>query len=153
MGAQCVQDNKDEKATVEVISKYCTCMNNKMSDNETQSITQWEKTHATERKPATRRQAGSNCKPPLENREITSQACSLSAASKIKKTAGREARPFEGLSCRVRGQSRRVPNSCSSITNRLMKSRYSCKAPMIAFLVATWPSSYSKYISLMRCVS
>jgi hypothetical protein len=24
-------------------------MNNKMSDNETQSITQWEKTHATER--------------------------------------------------------------------------------------------------------
>jgi hypothetical protein len=47
--AQCVQDNKDEKATVEVITKYCTCMNNKMSSNETQSITQWEKTHATER--------------------------------------------------------------------------------------------------------
>jgi len=47
--AQCVQDNKDEKATVEVITKYCTCMNNKMGDNETQSITQWEKTHATER--------------------------------------------------------------------------------------------------------
>jgi hypothetical protein len=48
--AQCVGDNKDEKATVEVITKYCTCMNNKMSDNETQSITQWEKGHATERK-------------------------------------------------------------------------------------------------------
>ena len=47
--AQCVSENKDEKATVEVISKYCTCMNNKMSDNETQSITQWEKSHATER--------------------------------------------------------------------------------------------------------
>ena len=47
--AQCVKDNQDEKATVEVITKYCTCMNNKMSDNETQSITQWEKTHATER--------------------------------------------------------------------------------------------------------
>lgn len=47
--AQCVSDNKDEKASVEVITKYCTCMNNKMSDNETQSITQWEKTHATER--------------------------------------------------------------------------------------------------------
>jgi hypothetical protein len=47
--AQCVSDNKDEKATVEVISKYCSCMNNKMSDNETQSITQWEKSHATER--------------------------------------------------------------------------------------------------------
>jgi hypothetical protein len=26
------------------------CMNNKMSDNETQSITQWEKSHAAERK-------------------------------------------------------------------------------------------------------
>jgi hypothetical protein len=47
--AQCVSDNKDEKAAVEVITKYCTCMNNKMSDNETQAITQWEKTHAPER--------------------------------------------------------------------------------------------------------
>ena len=47
--AQCISDNKDEKATIDVITKYCTCMNNKMSDNETQSITQWEKTHATER--------------------------------------------------------------------------------------------------------
>jgi hypothetical protein len=47
--AQCVSDNKDEKAAVEVITKYCTYMNNKMSDNETQSITQWEKTHAPER--------------------------------------------------------------------------------------------------------
>jgi hypothetical protein len=47
--AQCVMDNKDERATPEVITKYCTCMNGKMGDNETQSITQWEKTHATER--------------------------------------------------------------------------------------------------------
>lgn len=47
--AQCVQDNKNEKATIEVITKYCTCMNNKMSSNETQSITQWEKTHVAER--------------------------------------------------------------------------------------------------------
>jgi hypothetical protein len=47
--AQCVSDNKDAKASVEVVTKYCTCMNNKMSSNETQSITQWEKTHATER--------------------------------------------------------------------------------------------------------
>jgi hypothetical protein len=46
---QCVTDNKGS-AAAEVILKYCTCMNNKMSDNETQSITQWEKTHATERK-------------------------------------------------------------------------------------------------------
>ncbi|MFZ2006379.1 MAG: hypothetical protein WB697_05235 [Stellaceae bacterium] len=47
--AQCVQDNKDEKASIDVITKYCTCMNNKMSSNETQSITQWEKTHVAER--------------------------------------------------------------------------------------------------------
>jgi hypothetical protein len=47
--ARCVSDNKDEKASVDVITKYCTCMNNKMSSNETQSISQWEKTHPTER--------------------------------------------------------------------------------------------------------
>jgi len=46
---RCVDDNKNEGAKKEVVLKYCTCMNNKMSDNETQSITQWEKTHATER--------------------------------------------------------------------------------------------------------
>jgi hypothetical protein len=45
---QCVADNKGGAAS-EVVLKYCTCMNNKMSDNETQSISQWEKTHATER--------------------------------------------------------------------------------------------------------
>jgi len=45
---QCVNDNKDEGAKKDVVLKYCTCMNNKMSDNETQSITQWEKTHKTE---------------------------------------------------------------------------------------------------------
>ena len=46
---QCVADNKGG-ASSEVVLKYCTCMNNKMSDNETQSITQWEKTHVAERK-------------------------------------------------------------------------------------------------------
>ncbi len=45
---QCVKDNKDEGQTVEVITAYCTCMNNKMSSNETQTITQWEKSHKTE---------------------------------------------------------------------------------------------------------
>jgi hypothetical protein len=47
--AQCLKDNQAAKVSVEVINKYCTCMNNKMSSNETQSITQWEKTHKTER--------------------------------------------------------------------------------------------------------
>jgi hypothetical protein len=44
----CVKDNKGS-ASDEVILKYCTCMNEKMDNNESQSITQWEKTHATER--------------------------------------------------------------------------------------------------------
>ena len=47
--AQCVQDNKDEKVGIEVITKYCTCMNNKMSVDVTQSITTWEKSHVAER--------------------------------------------------------------------------------------------------------
>jgi hypothetical protein len=46
---RCVADNKGD-APANVVLKYCTCMNNKMSDNETQSITQWEKTHVAERK-------------------------------------------------------------------------------------------------------
>ncbi len=48
--AQCVYDNRDEKAAVEVVTKYCVCMNNKMDDNETKSITQWEKSHPAEMK-------------------------------------------------------------------------------------------------------
>src|SRR5262245_21936730 len=39
----CINDNKDEGQTPEVVRAYCTCMNNKMSSNETRSITQWEK--------------------------------------------------------------------------------------------------------------
>lgn len=46
---QCITDNAADKAGLEVVAKYCTCMNNKMSDTETQSISTWEKTHATER--------------------------------------------------------------------------------------------------------
>ena len=45
---QCMKDNKGE-AKEEIVRKYCTCMNNKMDDNETQSITQWEKSHPKER--------------------------------------------------------------------------------------------------------
>lgn len=41
--AQCLKDNKGEGAKEEVVYKYCECMNNKMDDNETRSITQWEK--------------------------------------------------------------------------------------------------------------
>lgn len=47
--AQCIKDNANEGAKADVVAKYCTCMNDKMDNNETRSITQWEKTHATER--------------------------------------------------------------------------------------------------------
>ena len=40
---ECVTDNKDEGQAAPVVLKYCTCMNNKMSNNETRSISQWEK--------------------------------------------------------------------------------------------------------------
>ncbi|RAU20568.1 hypothetical protein CU669_17660 [Paramagnetospirillum kuznetsovii] len=55
--AKCVSDNSDAKVSVEIVAKYCTCMNNKMDDNETKTITQWEKTHPTEMK-ACEKEAG-----------------------------------------------------------------------------------------------
>ena len=45
---KCVSDNKREGATPEVVAAYCSCMNGKMSSNETLSVTAWEKTHPTE---------------------------------------------------------------------------------------------------------
>jgi hypothetical protein len=42
--AQCISDNTAERgATMEIVTKYCTCMNNAMDDNETRTITQFEK--------------------------------------------------------------------------------------------------------------
>ncbi len=46
--AKCVADNAKEGASAETVQKYCGCMNNKMSDNETLSITAWEKSHPKE---------------------------------------------------------------------------------------------------------
>lgn len=54
---QCIKDNADEGQSASVVRAYCTCMNNKMSDDETQSITQWEKTHRKEEE-ACSKQAG-----------------------------------------------------------------------------------------------
>ncbi|HRF56062.1 MAG TPA: hypothetical protein PLV58_01565 [Campylobacterales bacterium] len=48
--SQCIKDNKGEGAKEEVVYKYCSCMNDKMSSNETQSISQWEKSHPKEMK-------------------------------------------------------------------------------------------------------
>jgi hypothetical protein len=47
---QCMKDNKDEGAKESVVKAYCECMNDKMSDNETRSITQWEKANPEARK-------------------------------------------------------------------------------------------------------
>jgi hypothetical protein len=45
---KCVSDNKREGATPEVVAAYCSCMNDKMSSDETLSITAWESKHPTE---------------------------------------------------------------------------------------------------------
>ena len=55
---QCISDNKSEPGgTPPIVRAYCVCMNEKMDENETRSITQWEKSHPNERK-ACERQAG-----------------------------------------------------------------------------------------------
>jgi hypothetical protein len=47
---QCVKDNSDQDAKRLVVLRYCTCMNNKMSNDETLSISEWETTHPEEQK-------------------------------------------------------------------------------------------------------
>ena len=48
---QCINDSRGEPGATPAIARaYCMCMNEKMDDNETRSITQWEKTHPAERK-------------------------------------------------------------------------------------------------------
>lgn len=56
---QCLSDNKDAKVAASIVAAYCTCMNSKMSDNETRSITQWEKANPNARK-ACEQQSGWN---------------------------------------------------------------------------------------------
>lgn len=48
--AKCQQDNAKEGATADTVTKYCTCMNNKMSDDEKLSITAWEQKNPSEMK-------------------------------------------------------------------------------------------------------
>ena len=45
---QCIADNKGG-ASDAIIRKYCVCMNEKMDNNETRSITQWEKANPAAR--------------------------------------------------------------------------------------------------------
>lgn len=41
---QCIRDNQGG-ASAAVIRKYCVCMNDKMDNNETRSISEWEKSN------------------------------------------------------------------------------------------------------------
>jgi hypothetical protein len=41
---------QDEGAKDSVVLAYCECMVDKMPESETRSVTQWEKSHETERK-------------------------------------------------------------------------------------------------------
>jgi hypothetical protein len=55
---QCIVDNKDEPGgTPPIVRAYCMCMNEKMDNNETRTITQWEKANPGARK-ACEKQAG-----------------------------------------------------------------------------------------------
>jgi hypothetical protein len=55
---QCIRDNKG-LASAAVVLKYCVCMNDKMDDNETRSISQWERANPKARAQCSR-QAGWN---------------------------------------------------------------------------------------------
>ncbi len=47
---QCIADSKKGGATEDVVRKYCVCMNNAMGDEESKSVSEWEKTHPDETK-------------------------------------------------------------------------------------------------------
>jgi len=48
--ADCMDDNMNNGQPAEVLRKYCECMISKMYDNESESITHWEKSHPQEQK-------------------------------------------------------------------------------------------------------
>ena len=55
---QCIQDNRAEAGgTPPIIRAYCVCMNEKMDNNETRSISVWEKANPAARQ-ACEKQAG-----------------------------------------------------------------------------------------------
>jgi hypothetical protein len=55
---QCIRDNQGEPGgTPAIIRAYCICMNEKMDDNETRTITQWERANPGARR-ACEQQAG-----------------------------------------------------------------------------------------------
>jgi hypothetical protein len=53
--AQCLRDNRDARVSSSVVRAYCTCMNDRMPDHETRSITQWERANPRAREACERR--------------------------------------------------------------------------------------------------
>jgi hypothetical protein len=48
---QCIRDNQGEAGgTPAIIRAYCVCMNDKMDENETRSITVWERANPAARR-------------------------------------------------------------------------------------------------------
>ena len=53
---QCIDDNRSEAGgTPQIVRAYCMCMNEKMDDNETRSITQWERANPGARRDCERK--------------------------------------------------------------------------------------------------
>lgn len=52
---QCVRDSAGYSVSEQIKIMYCTCMVSKMSDNETRSVTQWEKANPATRDDCARR--------------------------------------------------------------------------------------------------
>lgn len=52
---RCISDNADEGQSADTLAVYCSCMNNKMSRDETLSITAWEKRHPEEEEACSRK--------------------------------------------------------------------------------------------------
>ena len=53
---QCIDDNRSEAGgTPQIVRAYCMCMNEKMDDNETRSVTQWERANPGARRDCERK--------------------------------------------------------------------------------------------------
>ncbi|WP_439597016.1 hypothetical protein [Falsiroseomonas sp.] len=52
---QCLRDNREARVSQSVVRAYCSCMNDRMSNNETRSITQWERANPRAREACERR--------------------------------------------------------------------------------------------------
>ncbi len=52
---QCLRDNREARVPQSVVRSYCSCMNDRMSSNETRSITQWERANPRAREACERR--------------------------------------------------------------------------------------------------